>query len=188
MSEYSDHRSVVFDKDNNEIGKLNSQFICDGLIAETIQELRNKGYETTESCAGHSNELLVERYEREYVLNGKTVKDFLFENYLNGRHVQVTSIGNGKIRYSVIFNYAKTYIIFPMRCDFSEPVPDGFIVVRDGNGRYTCVERYYSVMRGNGTYRTVNELDADIKRSNERLYAWAKSLKHVSELEDIKTR
>ena len=40
MSEYSDHRSVIFNRDNNEIDNLKTQFLCDGLIAETIKELR----------------------------------------------------------------------------------------------------------------------------------------------------
>lgn len=188
MSEYSDHRSVIFNRDNNEIDNLKTQFLCDGLIAETIKELRKKGYETSECCAGHSNELIVERFERELLLNGKTVKDFLFENYLSGRHVQITSIGNGKIKYSYVFNYAKTYIVFPMKCTFSENPPNGFIIVYNENAGYTCVERYYKVMNNNGTYRSVTDIDRDIKIANEKLYAWAKSLKHINEVEDTKKR
>ncbi len=186
MGNYSDYRNVIFNKDNNEIEQTGTKFICDGLIAQTIAELRKKGYETSECCAGHSNELFVESYEREETLEpGKTIKDFVFDNYMQGNHIQITEINGNKIRFNYLFNSARTYIFFPHGYAFSEDIPDGFEMVRSDESKWVCIQKWYRVINDQGAYKTPRELDREIKEANDKLLRWAKSLQHKNATERL---
>ncbi len=185
MDNYADYRNVIFNKENNEVEGLGTKFICDGLIAQTISVLRKKGYETSESCSGHGGELFVASYETEETLPpGKTIKDFVFDQYMQGNHIQITSINGNKIKYNFAYNSARTYIFFSKKYKFDIPIPKDFELIDLDGCPWVCVQRYYPVMKEDGTYRIPTEIDKEIKEANEDLFKWAQSLSLAADLRD----
>ncbi len=186
METNTNYRSVIFNSKDNTIEEPSKdKFICDGLIAPTISELISKGYSTSECCSGHSDEIFVQHYVYEEKLKeGQTIKDFIFDKYLEGKQVRITYTKGNVIRYVFLYHQSRTYIFFSKLHSFNIEPPEGFEIIKNNNSNWTCVQKKHSLTRKDGTYKTPYELDQEIKKTNEQLYEWAKSLSLANDLRE----
>ena len=181
---YNNSEHVIFNTQSNEYTPFGEEeFLCDTLIAPTIAELRKKGYETSECCSGHSDQMFIENYEREETLkDGQTVKDFIYEMYTQGWTVRVTSVEGNKIKFVYMFDQARTYVFFPKFYSFNIDVPDGFELIQGEN--YTVVRKWHKKVDEKGCYVAPNKIKEEIRAANEQLLAWAKALSYSADLRE----
>ena len=175
---YNNSENVIFNTQSNSYTPLGEEeFLCDTLIAPTIAELRKKGYQTSECCSGHSNSMHIDSYEHEETLeDGQTLKDFLFEKYMNGWTVRVTNVKGNRIKIVYMYDQARTYVFFPKFYSFDIDVPKGFELAQGEN--YTVVQKRYKKIDEKGCYISPRQLEEEIREANEQLLAWAKSLSY----------